>query len=277
MLFAVGFGFIALLGIRFYVFEPLVDSERVTFTANGGLLFKGPSVTRAQLLLPASSDWLDTGVTVAKGDNIDFFASGNVHLAINHVNTSAQDDLPPLFPWIGPDGEQWVDARPRDEARRDLLILHNPSQQKIGQVLGVIIPPNGRIPTILGLNPRPPGVFEIGTGTRKAAEIDGNIWIIVNDLALGPDSRDGYVGPDISNHNPAFLISHYSGFETSDDIDDAIDKRIVREQRWPAVESAEAWNLFIRTILAHIWCRLRSADTNLLRAHRLRDAPHPWY
>lgn len=232
---------------RFLVLQPLLDSGRATvsFSSGGGLVLSQRGFTRAQVLVPSSSDWIDTGVHVKAGERVNFQAWGHAHLAINHANQSAIEDKPPLFPWVGPGGEKWEDSRPRDEARRDALLYNNPGNTRIGQIIGAVVPrTKGVKPSIRDARPRPASMFEVGAAASHKPDISGTIWLVVNDVVLGPDAEHSYVGPEVNRNEADSLIERYSAFNSLKDIDKAISKREDREEAWDVVESKAAWDLF---------------------------------
>lgn len=240
--------FAFLIASRVWVLQPLLDSQRasVTFSTGGGLILTGRDVTKAQVLLPASSDWIDTGVIVEAGDEIRFTAWGHAHLAINHANQSAITDEPPLFSWLGPEGELWVNARPRDEHRRDALLYNrgNNNSRLIGQVLGAVIPADAADPSIRGGNPRPQEMFEIGRGRTYVAKSDGAIWLVLNDIVFDETAESAYVGPDLGSLDKNMLIAKYPAFGSEKDVENAISRRAGRLEKWSSVKLAEAWDLF---------------------------------
>lgn len=205
---------------------------QIKFIEGATIVSLGETIT-GQLMLPASADWQDLGLELARGDSIQLSASGAVHLAVQGLQTAARENRPPDFDWVSPSGELWRVARPRDHGRERLLvdsqIAPGDVAPRIGCVLAVLVPEGVR-PTIL--NGRSPGyrTYRIGEGPiviRNESLEAARVFVIVNDLVIQPDdeSRSLFLGP-IPN-----LVTVTASSETFDEEQQGYQER---QESWQA-------------------------------------------
>lgn len=183
-------GLIALL-VALYAFVFHRADVEIGFNKEGvTVITRGNQVRKAIVLLPANKPWLNTGIDVAKGQKVTLTASGSVNLAIHRLVDSAYKHERPRLGWLGPEGGPHPYQTALDNARSKYLIAPNPNNY--GAVLACVVPDIAELTPGIA-NPQPKGIVLIGRGNSFTADVDGKLWLVINDIILNKDSEDAYV------------------------------------------------------------------------------------
>lgn len=75
------------------------------------------------LLKHPQQPWEFTDVRIAAGNTLEVVSAGRVHLSLDRLVQAATADVPPVYEWVGPEGE--ATTRPdRGSAGREACLLH---------------------------------------------------------------------------------------------------------------------------------------------------------
>lgn len=117
-----------------------VSDISVEVNEKGGLIFKaarkGNQERYAQFLLPSNKIWMNTGIDIEEDEECEFQVTGNVHLAINSLVRSVDNDQIPAIKWTGAAGSPWEkvgDEASCAAAKKQLCILPG---DHVGNVVG---------------------------------------------------------------------------------------------------------------------------------------------
>lgn len=175
----------------------ILDKEntdlQVAFSENGATTIKiNKSESKALFLLPASSTWVNTGISLTEKSIVTFNTSGKINLGVNNLVKAADKNIMPKSVWTGPNGYS-VKLEAKDAGRTKLLV--NPDGE-LGTIIGYIEKQGDTKPGVS--NPRPTNIFEIHSGSQISKKEKGTLWLCINDFLMSSKelslSYSGYVG-----------------------------------------------------------------------------------
>ncbi len=155
---------------------------------NNNLVFKSNSKKIVSVLLAANGDyntpWINTGVSLEKGDKIKISASGKICLAVPQMINSADLGVLPSHPWIGPRGIDPDERYPRNDGRKRPKSWEyrvNPDEF-MGRLIGTISneKPKNR--------PQKENTLSIGEECEFESQKNGDLWLAINDIWLDRDA-----------------------------------------------------------------------------------------
>jgi len=220
---------ISLLGI--YIFVNFVYMTRVKTL----YYWVSPNGTNQPDPPRHKGPWIDSRITVKKGDLITFSASGAVTTAIHHLVEDAQRDNSFSSPWVGPEGMYPESTTITLNGRRKDHSL-NPHLNYLSLIVRIDDgDANGESENAANLWDAENcyAVVQTSSVTAKKA---GDLWFTVNDVWLDKTMKDIYV-PD-EEASPKYYAMKFQQDGVTPQT------QAYREKRWNEYIAKGNWNVW---------------------------------
>ena len=147
------------------------------------------------------SPWIDTGIALTPGNKVTITASGKICMAIHRMIEANQADALPPVPWTGPEGlnnKASFPARNYRPQEADRAKYRLASDLPPGRLIAIVSSdkPSSDSSVTTKLNDGKPSdegkPLDIGKKQSFTSNSNGNLWLTVNDIWLGPNEADVY-------------------------------------------------------------------------------------